>query len=95
MARYLITRKLDKILIRMKKNSTKQQVKALLKQYSWKLTSEEIFITHCYFGFFDHTIMTAEVIGKMLGKDRKYVNRQLNNTFRKLVGPIQFGPLAA
>ena len=79
----------------MKKNSTKQQVKALLKQYSWKLTSKEIFITHCYFGFFDHTIMTAEVIGKMLGKDRKYVNRQLNNTFRKLVEPIQFGHLAA
>lgn len=79
----------------MKKNPTKQQVNALLKQYSWKLTSEEIFITHCYFGFFDHTIMTAEVIGKMLGKDRKYVNKQLNKIFRKLVEPIQFGPLAA
>lgn len=79
----------------MTKNSTKQQVNALLKQYSWKLTSEEIFITHCYFGFFDHRIMTADVIGKMLGKDRKYVNKQLNKIFRKLVGPIQFGPLAA
>ena len=95
MARYLITNRLDQILMYMIKNSIKQQVKALLKQYSWKLTSEEIFITHCYFGFCDHTIMTAEVIGKMLGKDRKYVNRQLNKTFRKLVGPIQFGPLAA
>ena len=79
----------------MKQNSIKQQVKALLKQYSWKFTSEEIFITHCFFGFFNHRIMTAEVIGKMLGKDRKYVNRQLNKIFRKLVGPIQFGPLAA
>lgn len=79
----------------MKKNSTKQQVNALLKQYSWNLTSEEIFIIHCYFGFFDHRIMTADVIGEMLGKDRKYVNKQLNKIFRKLVGPIQFGPLAA
>ena len=79
----------------MTKNSIKQQVKSLLKQYSWKLTSEEIFITHCYFGFFDHRIITADEIGKMLGKDRKYVNKQLNKIFRKLVGPIQFGPLAA
>ena len=61
MARYLITNRLDQILMYMIKNSIKQQVKALLKQYSWKLTSEEIFITHCYFGFCDHTIMTAEV----------------------------------
>ena len=36
MARYLITNRLDQILMYMIKNSIKQQVKALLKQYSWK-----------------------------------------------------------
>ena len=79
----------------MKQNPIKQQVKALLKQYSWKLTYEEIFITHCYFGFCDHRNMTAEEIGEMLGKDRKYVNKQLNRIFRKLARANEYWPLAA
>lgn len=79
----------------MKQNSTRQQVEVLLKHSVWKLDSEELFITHCYFGFCDHREMTKEEIGRMLGICPKQVNSQLHRIMRKLVGPIKYGPFAA
>ena len=79
----------------MKQNSTKQHIKALLKQSSRKLNSYELFITHCYFGFCDHKEMTKEEIGRMLGIDPKQVNYQLHIIMRKLVGHNEYGPIAA
>jgi len=76
-------------------NSTKQKVRNLLKQYSWKLTHEEILITHCYLGFFDNREMTKEEIGKLLHIDPKQVNTQLHTIFIKLVGRKKRFRLAA
>ena len=81
--------------IHMIKNSTRQQVEVLLKHSMWKLNSEELFITHCYFGFFDHRAMTKEEIGKKLGFDSKQVNSQLHTIMRKLVGSNEHGSIAA
>lgn len=79
----------------MKRNSTKQKIKALLNKSGWKLSSEELFITHCYFGFFDNNAMSSEEIGRMLGLYTKQVNRRLNNIMRKLVGSLEYKPIAA
>ena len=79
----------------MRIKSTRQQVEVLLKHSMWKLNSEELFITHCYFGFFDHRAMTKEEIGRKLGIDSKQVISQLHTIMRKLVGRIEYGPFAA
>lgn len=79
----------------MKQNSTKQKIRALLKKSGSKLSSEELFITHCYFGFFDNISMPSEEIGRMLGLDSKQVNCRLNNIMRKLVGSFEQKSIAA